>query len=288
MIHRSLRRCAMAALLAIPMIACAGEGRLLATGGASQFEGAAGGGLVPWAVLAGYGTDAENGATAFATRVDTGDYALDVAGAAFTVRNRLELSYARQRLGLGELQRRLDLPTGRFDAEVLGAKLRLGGDLIYTVMPQVSLGVQRKRQLDFAIPRAVGARDDAGTDIYLSASKLFLAGLGGRHLLVNGTLRSTRANQAGLLGFGGDREAGRSLVLEGAAAMMLNPRWAVGVEYRQKPDNLGFAREDDWKDAFVAWFPSKHVSLVGAYADLGAIATLERQRGLYFSLQVAL
>ena len=284
-----LRRFAIAlvALFAMPAGAIAGDGRLLATGGATQFEGSAGGGLVPWAVLSGYGTDTQNGGTAFATRVDTGDYSLDAAGVAYTFRNRVELSYARQRFGLGELQRRLSLPTGRFDAEVIGAKVRLGGDLVYTTMPQLSLGVQHKRQLDFAIPSAVGARDDSGTDVYLAASKLFLAGALDRHLLVNATLRSTRANQAGLLGFGGDRKAGRSLVLESSVAVLLDPHWAVGVEYRQKPDNLGFAREDDWKDAFVAWFPNKHVAVVAAYADLGSIATLDKQRGPYLSLQAS-
>lgn len=284
--HRWLATTLIAAL-ALPASAIAADGRLLATGGATQFEGSAGGGLVPWAVLSGYGTDEQDGGTAFVTRVDTGDYSLDAAGVAYTFRNRVEFSYARQRFGLGELQRRLALPTGRFDADVIGAKVRLGGDLVYTAMPQVSLGVQHKRQLDFAIPRAVGARDDSGTDIYLAASKLFLAGAFDRHLLVNATLRSTRANQAGLLGFGGDRKAGRSLVLESSVAVLLDPRWAVGVEYRQKPDNLGFAREDDWKDAFVAWFPNKHVAVVAAYADLGSIATLDRQRGAYLSLQAS-
>ena len=276
-----------AVCMTMPACATAADGCLLATGGATQFEGSAGGGLVPWAVLSGYGTDTQNGGTAFATRVDTGDYSLDAAGVAYTFRNRVELSYARQRFGLGELQRRLSLPTGRFDAEVIGAKVRLGGDLVYTTMPQLSLGVQHKRQLDFAIPSAVGARDDSGTDVYLAASKLFLAGALDRHLLVNATLRSTRANQAGLLGFGGDRKAGRSLVLESSVAVLLDPYWAVGVEYRQKPDNLGFAREDDWKDAFVAWFPNKHVAVVAAYADLGSIATLDKQRGPYLSLQAS-
>ena len=276
-----------AVCMTMPACATAADGCLLATGGATQLEGSAGGGLVPWAVLSGYGTDTQNGGTAFATRVDTGDYSLDAAGVAYTFRNRVELSYARQRFGLGELQRRLSLPTGRFDAEVIGAKVRLGGDLVYTTMPQLSLGVQHKRQLDFAIPSAVGARDDSGTDVYLAASKLFLAGALDRHLLVNATLRSTRANQAGLLGFGGDRKAGRSLVLESSVAVLLDPHWAVGVEYRQKPDNLGFAREDDWKDAFVAWFPNKHVAVVAAYADLGSIATLDKQRGPYLSLQAS-
>ena len=277
----------LALSLALPCAASAGDGRLLATGGATQVEGSAGGGIVPWAVLSGYGTAGQHGGTAFATRVDTGDYALTSYGAAYAWDNRLELSYARQRFELGELQRRLSLPTGRFDAEVIGAKLRLGGDLVYTTMPQVALGVQYKRQLDFAIPRAVGARDDRGIDVYLSASKLFLAAVDDRHLLLNATVRSTRANQAGLLGFGGDRKAGRSLVLETTAAVLLDPHWAVGVEYRQKPDNLGFAREDDWRDVFVAWFPNKHVAVVAAYADLGSIATLDRQRGAYLSLQAS-
>ena len=263
------------------------DGRLLATGGASQLEGAAGGGIVPWAVLAGYGTRDQDGGTAFYTRVDTGDYALDAFGVAYTFRNRLELSLARQRFDLGELQRRLSLPWDALEQDIFGAKLRLAGDLVYTPWPQLSLGVQHKRLRDAALPLAVGARDDRGTDVYLSASKLFLAGPGGRQLLLNGTLRSTRANQMGLLGHGGDREGGRSLVFEGSAAVVLNPRWVLGLEYRQKPDNLGFAGEDAWMDAFVAWFPNKNVALVAAWADLGSIATLDGQRGGYLSLQLS-
>ena len=51
-------------------------GRLLATGGATMIEGSAGGGIVPWAVMSGYGTREEWGGDVFATRVDTGDYRL--------------------------------------------------------------------------------------------------------------------------------------------------------------------------------------------------------------------
>lgn len=262
------------------------DGRLLATGGATQFEGAAGGGLVPWAVIAGYGTREQHGGTAFATRVDTGDYTLDSHGVAYGFGNRLEVSLARQRLGLGTLQRRLTLPVAAFGLDVFSAKLRVAGDLLYTAMPQISVGVQHKRHLDFAIPAAIGARSDRGTDVYVAASKLWLGAAGGYNLLLNATARSTRANQAGLLGFGGDRRHGRSLVLEGSAVVLLDPRWAVGVEYRQKPDNLGFAREDHWRDLFVAWFPNKRVAVVAAWTDLGAIATLENQRGGYLSLQL--
>lgn len=287
-----LRRALRAALPVCALSACilpayAGQGRLLATGGATQVEGAAGGGIVPWAVLAGYGTDQQRGGTAFYTRVDTGDYALDAYGAAFTLHNRLELSVARQSFDLGELQRRLALPWDALEQDIFGAKLRVAGDVVYTRMPQVSVGVQHKRMRDGTLPLALGARDDRGTDAYISASKLFLDGAGGYQLLLNATLRNTRANQGGLLGFGGDQRSARSWVWEGSAAVLLDPRLAIGVEYRQKPDNLGFAREDDWRDVFVAWFPNKHVAVVGAWADLGSIATLDDQRGAYVSVQLS-
>lgn len=283
----SIALVSLAALACCALPAYAGQGRLLATGGATQVEGSAGGGIVPWAVLAGYGTDQQLGGTAFYTRVDTGDYALDAYGAAFTLHNRLELSVARQSFDLGELQRQLALPWDALEQDIFGAKLRVAGDVVYTRMPQISVGVQHKRMRDGTLPLALGARDDHGTDAYLSASKLFLDGAGGYQLLLNATLRNTSANQGGLLGFGGDQRAARSWVWEGSAAVLLDPRLAVGVEYRQKPDNLGFAREDDWRDVFVAWFPNKHVAVVGAWADLGSIATLDDQRGAYVSLQLS-
>ncbi len=179
------------------------------------------------------------------------------------------------------------MPWNALGQDVFGAKVRLAGDLVYGNAPQVSLGVQYKRLRNGTLPLAIGARDDHGTDIYLSASRLLLQGAAGYQLLLNGTLRATRANQAGLLGFGGDRRNSYRLVPEVSAAVVLSPSWAVGVEYRDKPNNLGFAREQAWADAFVAWFPNKHVSLTAAWADLGDIATLADQRGPYLSLQVA-
>ncbi|WP_099207047.1 DUF3034 family protein [Xanthomonas citri] len=270
-----------------PLHALAGDGRLLATGGVSMIEGSSGGGIVPWATLSGYGTRDELGTVAFATHVDSGDYRLDVQGAALTVGNRLELSLARQRLDLGTLQDRLGLPWNALGQDVFGAKVRLAGDLVYGHAPQVSLGVQYKRLRNGTLPLAIGARDDHGTDIYVSASRLLLQGAAGYQLLLNGTLRATRANQAGLLGFGGDRRNSYRLLPEVSAAVVLSPSWVVGAEYRDKPNNLGFAREQAWADAFVAWFPNKHVSLTAAWADLGDIATLADQRGPYLSLQVA-
>ncbi len=265
--------------------ALADNGRLLATGGASSIDGAAGGGITPWAVLAGYGEQSEWGGNAFITRVETGDYRLDVAGGAVSYGNRIELSYARQRFDLGTLARDLNLPENTLNQDIFGLKVRLFGDLIYDQLPQVSLGIEYKKQKDFLIPSLVGAKRDEDTEGYIAASRLFLGSAFGYNLLVNGGLRYSRANELGLLGFGGDRRDTRSVLKEGSVAVLFNPRWAMGVEYREKPDNLNFAGESDWADVFVGYFPNKHLSIVLAYARLGEIATLDNQDGAYLSIQ---
>ena len=272
------------ASLSLPA-ALADNGRLIATGGASSLEGAAGGGITPWAVLSGYGEQHEWGATAFATTVDLPDYRLDVAGLALAYDNRVEVSFARQRFDLGTLVHKLNLPDDHLGQDVLGVKVRLFGDVIYDRLPQVSLGLQYKHQNTFDIPRLVGAKRDSDVEGYLAASRLFMGAAFGYNVLVNGGLRYSRANETGLLGFGGDRRDRRSLLKEGSVALLFNPHWALGVEYREKPDNLSFAGESDWADVFVGYFPSKHVSFVMAYARLGEIATLDNQNGTYLSVQ---
>ncbi|HSP57208.1 MAG TPA: DUF3034 family protein [Halomonas sp.] len=254
--------------------------RLLGTGGVTQIEGAAGGGLSPWGVLAGSASEGEWAITASRSEARLDDYRLAVSGVALNWQDRLEVSFARQRLGLDTLG-------GELQQDIHGVKLRLVGDVLYHPWGVWSLGVQHKRLDDGSLPRAVGAESTQGNDIYLSGSKLLFDAVAGRNLLVNLTLRSTRANQGGLLGFGGDVKDSRSLVAEGSVGLFLTPNWVVGMEYRQKPDNLGFAHEDDWQDLYTAYFFNKHVSLTGAWLDLGSIAGLGQQRGGYLSLQVA-
>ena len=256
--------------------------RLLATGGATSIEGSAGGGLVPWAPLAGYAEAGEAGATAFASAVRTEDFSLDVVGAAVSIDNRIELSVAHQSLDVDAV-----VPGERLEQAVLGMKLRLVGELPWGRGPQLSLGVQVKHQGEGDVPRAVGAARTSGVDLWLAASKLWLDGPFGRHAFANATLRATNANQTGLLGFGTDGDRGHELVGELSAGLFLNRHWVLGAEYRQKPDRLGFAREDDWMDAFVAWFPNKRVSVVAAWTELGSIAGLDDQRGAYLSLEIA-
>ena len=47
----------------------------------------------------------------------------------------------------------------------------------------------------------------------------------------------------------------------------------------------------DWKDIFVAWAPTKNVSLTLAYVDLGVVVPAttasRKQQGVYLSAQLA-
>lgn len=270
---------ALAGCLASPAYADPGS-KLLATGGASTIEGTGGGGIVPWATISSYADTGEWGATASLTEVNVDDFRLSVQGISASWNNRVELSYARQTFDLSTIG-------GELEQHVIGAKVRVAGHLVYGQLPQLSVGAQYKRNATFALPSAVGASDDSDTDWYVSAAKAWLDGPFHRTWVANLTARRTRANQIGLLGFGGDQDASASWVAEGSLAVFINRHWAMGIEYRQKPNNLSFAEEQDWRDVFVAYFPSKRVSVVGAYADLGSIAGLTQQTGWYVSVQAA-
>lgn len=261
-------------------------GKLLLTAGVTQLEGAAGGGLTPWAVIGGYGEGNQFGGNAFYTRVDVDDYSLDSYGAMIGLRDRVELSVSRQVFDTEQVGGALGLGDGFvIRQDTYGVKVKLFGDAVLeqdSPLPQVSVGAQHKRNDRGALVRAIGADDDSGTDVYVSATKLYLD----KSLLLNATVRFTEANQFGILGFGGDRNSGYSPQFETSVAYLLNRRVAIGAEYRTKPDNLNIADEDNAWDVFVAWTPNRHVSLTVAYVDLGNIVIRDSQRGFYASLQV--
>lgn len=263
-----------------------GGGKLMLTSGATSVEGAAGGGLATWALIGGNETDAGIGGGAHWTEIMLPDFRLRSVGAKLGFFDRLELSYARQRFDTQAAGATLGLGRGfTFGQDVISAKLRLAGDAVYgqdSALPQIALAVQHKRAKRGPVLTAIGARGRTGTDILMSASKLVLD----RSLVLGGTVRLTKANQLGLLGFGGGRDRGYSAQVEGSAGLLVTRRLLVGGEYRTKPNNLGFAREDDAWDAFAAWSVSRNVTITAAYADLGSIATLDRQRGLYLSAQL--
>jgi Protein of unknown function (DUF3034) len=272
-------------------------------------EGAAGGGLTPWALI---GSNAGTGepASGYFSNVRTRDYRLRTYGAALGIRERLEVSLGQQDLrtpatiALSGLSPFGVAPNENTRMQILGLKVRIAGDAVLSsdaLMPQISAGVQYKS----LVPGAIGptlsflGTKRSGTDVYLSATKLFLA----QGLLVNATVRATRGGPNALPGLGAATPGGDSYSVrpEFSVAYLLSRDMAVGAEYRFKPRSfdafgrsagLGEAlREDDWNNVYIAWAPSKNLSLTLAYVDLGRMALgvpmNRRQSGGYFSAQFA-
>jgi hypothetical protein len=283
------RRICLATLgmaIAVPAAAedLRGGGKLLLTNGISTIEGASGGGLTPWATIAGNATKDGIGAQAAITGAELADYDFRVYSAAIGAFDRVELGYARQVFDTNRIGGALGLGNDyKFEQDIWSAKLRVAGDAVYgaPLMPAIAVGVQYKKSLNADVVRLLGAREAEGVDLYVSATKLFLS----HSVLVNATARWTKANQNGLLGFGGDISNRRDVHFEGSIAYQLSRRFVIGGEYRSKPDKLGIAREDDWFDAFAAYALNRHVTATVAYTDLGSIATVDGQRGVLFQLQ---
>jgi hypothetical protein len=265
-------------------------GKLLATGGVSQVEGAGGGGLTPWALITGYGSRDSYGGNVHYTHVGTQDYTLGTFGIAAGFADRFELSLARQDFR-GSLA---PLDALRIKQDIIGVKVRVAGDAVYdqdTWMPQIAVGAQFKRNkgvrglegLGITQTTDLGAKSNSGTDLYVSATKIVLD----QSLLWNLTLRATKANQMGILGFGGDKHNRYEIKPEISLAYLINRQVALGVEYRAKPRNLSVDNEKDYADVFVAWFPTRNVSVTAAYAWLGDITVFNptKQKGAYLSLQ---
>lgn len=299
-----------AALALLNGAAHAETGKLLLTGGVSTIAGSAGGGLTPWAVIGTNATEGEVGMSAHATHAATRDYRLNGYGVAVGLYERVEVAVAKQDfdaspvVAINAVAPFGVLPGQRIKMDMFSLKVKLSGDAVLnadTLMPQIAVGLEHKQVHPGSIQSVfdfLGVKN-SGTDVYVSATKLLLD----KGLLLNGTLRSTNANQNGLLGFGSAAPGknSRSLQPEFSVAYLLNKNLAVGAEYRFKPNNLqglGVAaglgaglREDDWKDLFVAWAPSKNLSFTLAYLDLGRIVPgvtgNRRQTGYYLSAQVA-
>lgn len=282
---RSAKGLLTALCFALSSFAWAGD-RLLATSGVSQVEGAAGGGLSTWAVIGGHGSSDQVGATAYATHIRTqGKFNLNIQGVAVGVKNRVELSMARWSFKFSDT-----VPGETARMNVLGAKVRVLGDAVYDQdrwWPQVSVGFQHKHNEDFKlVPTLLGATRGSDTDWYVAATKVWLGAAWGHNVLGNLTLRATRANQFGILGFGGDLGNRHQLMPEASLAVLLRDDLAVGAEWRAKPDRLSAFKEENAWDVFVAWFPHRNLSLTAAWLELGNIADKPQQRSLYLSAQL--
>ena len=288
---------ALAALMLVPVMARTQErigadgGKLLLTAGFNDIEGAGGGGLVPWALITGYGTNQSWGANAHYTDIRLSDFDLRTAGVAVGFGDRLELSATRQEFEVtGTALEGLEL-----SQHILGLKVRIAGDAVYgqeSWLPQLALGAEFKRHGGIenggalVSPTQLGASVDEGVDVYFAGTKLFLA----QSLLVNVTLRYSRANQFGLLGFGGDEHDNGALNGEATVGYLLTRKLAIGGEYRGKSGHLAIDDEGAAWDLFVAYAPNRHVSIVAAYVNVGNILgpvtnVNDDQTGSYVSIQ---
>jgi hypothetical protein len=291
-------------------LAAADTGKLLLTGGVSSIDGAAGGGLTPWAVIGTNATEGEMGVSAHVSRASTQDYGLNTLGVTLAYNERFEASLARQdfdaspAVALNGIAAFGVQPGQHVRMDVLGFKVKVAGEAVLDSanwMPQIAVGVEHKSVDSGSLASVLtflGAKS-SGTDVYVSATKLLLA----NGLLLNGTLRYTNANQNGLLGFGSSAPGtnASSWVPEASVAYLLRKDLVVGAEYRAKPNNLealgravglGDAlAEDAWQDLFVAWAPNKNSSITLAYVDLGrvvpGITGNRKQTGYYLSGQLA-
>jgi len=277
----SLRLCFITLLATASGFANGGSGKLQETAGVTQVEGSGGGGLVPWATLSGYDSRDEWSSSVFMTRVSLPDYRLQAFGASASVYDRVEISLARQTFELK------NVPFGEreINQQILGLKGRLYGDIVYGVWPQLALGIQYKELENEVIASAVGAENtNSGTDIYLAATKAHLGALMGYNLVWDLTLRATKANQFGLLGYGGDKNDSYEMMVEASLAALFSRQLALGIEFRQKPDNLSALEEEDAFDIFLAYIPNKNFNITVAWTDLGTIAGEDDQTGAYVSL----
>lgn len=288
---------ALCAALGAPFGACAAqqpssslaalfdENRPLATSGLSTLDGSSGGGLASWATIGGYGSDKGLGTAFHYTYLNVTNYQDQNVGMLLGLFNRVEISYTHNFLQTGSSGRKLGIGNDyMFDLDNFGIKGRLFGNITDAgLIPQVAVGMMYKHARDAHVIDTVGGKSTQGADFYVAATKIF----GKAHIVLDTTVRFTRSNQVGLLGFGGDRDNSYHPQFEGSLGYLppFIPRLVVGVEFRTKPKTLFFSPENNWFDAYASYFFNKHLNLTLAYVSLGTIANFRNQTGVYASLQ---
>ena len=310
-----IKRLLLSLFFISPLVFAQSGSRLIASGGITGFEGTAGGGITPWAFIGGYTSKEEISYSANVQYLSLNDYSLTTAGVSISLFDRVEISVQRQRLDIsaGLTSNVFALLTegavtnansATIEQDIVGAKVKLFGDGVFTQNswgPQVAIGAQYKKNRDFdsslslpdgtvplpeiGVPLLLGAKDDSGTDVYVSATKLWLGTPSGYNLLTNLTARYTKANVFGLLGFGTEENDNAKLEWEGSLALLISPTTAIGTEFRTQTNRLGgLAEEDTVVDAFIAYFPNKSISITAAYVDLGNLPLQESSSGFYLSV----
>lgn len=266
----------------------------MAQAAVTNVEGSAGGGLVPWALLH------PQGPLVSYTNVNVNDYKIQSVAVAGTIANMVELSLAKQMVNAPTVGTALGL-NNRIDMTTFGVKVKLVDMGKDNAVPQIAIGAQAKSAsgaiLD-ALQTAGAISGKSGTDWYAAATKFVT--IGGKKVVLNGTLRATKANTMGVLGFGGgtiNNNNNYKWEPEISAGAFVADNVVLGAEYRAKPNNIGQAafgiQESGAWDIFMAYFVNKNMAITAAYANLGQVgpsraavgAMAAKQDGLYLQLQ---
>jgi hypothetical protein len=173
-----------------------------------------------------------------------------------TIGKRLELSYARETVAVG------DPVNVNFTKHNLGAKyLVLDENAFGDWSPAIAVGGIYKH----TDPLFFADTDDHGYDIYAVATKFITQGLP-VPVLLSGGVRNTNSRVTGVLGYDHDRDT----VLFGNVDVIVVKDVAVGFEYQQGAEfsNSGF-NNADYYDVHVAWLVNPNVSLIAAYVNTG-------------------
>ena len=145
------------------------EGKLPLTAGFTDVDGAGGAGLVPWALITGYGTEDSWGANAHYTAVPLRDFRLSSYGVAVGALDRFEVSATQDKFDATGTA--LDGLT--VEQRIYGLKVKLTGDAVYdqdSWAPQTAIGFEYKKNSGISnaaglvSPRQLGAASDSGSD----------------------------------------------------------------------------------------------------------------------------
>ena len=203
---------------------------------------------------------------------------------------RLELGYAWDRLGLGDLPLAIKDATtvtiSRSDVQLhnFNARLQLltEGEFDQKWIPALTLGAHYKyndgiRQIDNELGGALstaGLTHHDGTDFTLYASKMFTQTP--RPVLVELGGRATEAVWNGLGGF----TSGYNFLFEGNVVVFVTGNLALAAEYRQQPNdykpigNLVKA-EGDWWTLDAAYVVNNHMTVAVGYGHFGNVLNHE-------------
>ncbi len=279
--EKYMKKTIIAAMLSFPFCANAAV---------TNIDGQAGGGIVPWALLS-------SGPTVAYTHIETQNLGINSLAINTSFANRVEVSYARNMLN--DNGSALGNSNNTDNVDNFGIKVKIND--MSDSMPQFAVGAVYKKVsgnlYDNVLSPALGV-NNSSTDLYGAASKI--VNIGGKNVLLNGVLRATKADELGLLGFGGGSTpgapSGYKIVPEVSAEVFAAANVVVGAEYRKMPNfsvagaTDGILHPNSAYDFHVVYVANKTFTLTAAYANLGEVAPAvngtNRQNGLFLQGQV--